>query len=144
MQPGRNYSKIFNIFNGAQLTLPARVWKLIGVASFVAASLAFLYLSSVGFNAQSTGLTGVVGQFCGFSFLLGFFAFAIVGIYYHGSKRGSTTFLGSLGPVLSKVFLYILLPAAIATAIIIVWAIATHQIDPSTGVGPTVTPDIAP
>jgi hypothetical protein len=54
-------------------------------------------------------------------------SFCVLGIRTAGRRKGKTGFLSQLWLMLSRVTLFVFVPAIILTLILIVWAIATNQ-----------------
>lgn len=115
-----NPASLFQLFNQDNEDTSTKVMQKIGVASFTVAFGATL-LDQFWKNNRL-----IIAGYA-FGYVLGIFMFAIVGIKLVGRQKGRQSFLGQLAFVLSRVFLFILLPSLLLTLALVIYAIASHQ-----------------
>ena len=111
-------SQIFNFFDGEDLTTTQRVLKNSGSISIMVATFGAGLISLNGgkvtgsiwndIGLYSLAIGGIVAVFC----------FLGVGVYSIGKSKGITTTGASVLYVLKRVFLFMFLPAIIATLIL--------------------------
>lgn len=121
----RNYSGLFNLFAGNDTDRTSafleRVGKISFTITFVVAALSVLIKDS------NSGLYTIMVVLYGGSFIIGILAFIVTGIRHMGREKGKTNFLSSSVYVLRNTFMFLFLPAALITVLLIIWAIVTKQ-----------------
>lgn len=130
----RDYSGLFSLLTNNKPDEMGTVLQKIGTISFAVglaggafAQFASLVHDTSGSNQEPTlPFLIAVGVFASGS-LFGLFMFLATAIHYIGRENGKTSFLRSTAYVLGRTFLYVFFPSIIIAAIIITWAIVTHQ-----------------
>jgi hypothetical protein len=121
----RNYSGLFNLFSGSKPTKKTILFQKIGKISFTTSFIAGIIANF--FKDQDSVFSRVLLVVFGVGTFLGLFTFIANGIESIGREKGKTNFLSSTMYVLRNTFLFLLLPVAILTAVMIIWAIITEQ-----------------
>jgi hypothetical protein len=111
-----DFSRISNGFKNTNLSKPMIVVKYVGQLSLLVFALSFVIIQANGNEVGGTPLLDIASATGGYTFLLGIICLVIVAASVLGVKN-----------TISKVFLYMFLPAIILTAILVVVFVLPNQ-----------------